>query len=525
MIARAHVEEARASAGFRGAGQASGDTILQALKELLGGDDDVVFRDFALGGGGPTATVVFVDGLVNKEDVEERIIVPLVNLGAGQGAPKRAGGTKPASLKKLVNQAITASSTKVAAGLDEVLIDVLEGNTAVLVKGLPGAIVVRNPEFKGRPVEKPAVEFALRGPRDSFTETLRRNIALVRRRLADPALRVKKLEIGRRSKTGVALMYLEGVVHPGIVREVEQRLNKIDIDGILDSGYVEQLIEDVWWSPFPTVDGSERPDVVASSILEGRVAILVDNSPQALIVPVNFDSFFHAPEESYERWIPAFFLRGVRLVGTMIALIFPALYVATASFSPGLIPTKLALKFASSREGVALPVVLEALIALVMLELLKEAGFRLPPPVGQIFGVVGGLVLGELGVRGGVFSDIMMVVVSVTAVASFAIVTIALGTVIRLLSIVLMLVSAVFGLYGLVLGVMAILVHLVVMKSFGVPYLTPYPYFSSQDWKDIFVIYPLQHFRRRPSFLAPRDAVMQRAPAGYGGEPRRSDRP
>ncbi len=505
VVARARLAEADAALRRGGTGEGGGgadaSTLLEALRSLLGDNDDVVFRTFRLRRG-PKATLVYIDGLAKKEDVEERIIQPLVRAAP---VPARDG----VSLRRLAEEAVTAAEVKLVPSLDEVVREVLGGATALVVDGQPGAVVIASPGWKGREVEKPSVEFSLRGPREGFSETLIWNIALVRRRLRDPGLRVRKMRIGARSQTEVALLYLEGVANPDVVAEAERRLKAIRIDGILDAGYVEQLIEDCWWSPFPTVNGSERPDVVVAGLLEGRVAILVDTSSFALIVPSTFDGLFHSPEDSYDRWLPVNLLRFLRFLASGVALFTPALYVATASFNPGLMPLKLALKVAASREGVAFPVLFEALFAQFALELLKEAGFRMPSPVSQIFGVVGGLVLGDLGVRAGVFSEIMMIVIALTAIASFSIPTIPLGTVVRLLGLPLMISTAVLGMFGLVMGLLAILAHLATLRSFGVPYLVPYAYFSAQDLKDTVIKQPLPAFRRRPTFLRPRDAVMQ----------------
>lgn len=336
--------------------------------------------------------MVYIDGLVEKEDLEERVLAPLVSATPPQGPARGLPGF-------LTERELTAGEVRQVESVDDALRELLSGTTLLFVEGSEQAVVVANHSSRARPIEKPAVEFAVRNPRDSFSEILTWNVALVRRRLRDPALRVKRLKLGRRSQTESAYLYLEGVANPNLVREVERRLRAIDIDGVLDAIYVEQLIEHAWWSPFPTVNGSERPDVVAASLLEGRVAIMVDNSSFALIVPAALDSLFHSPEDSYERWLPVNLLRFVRFVGSFLALFPLALYVTMASFHVGVLPTRLALKVASSREGVAFPVLFEALLAQLMLELIKEAGFRYPAPVGQIFGVVGGLVLGELGVR------------------------------------------------------------------------------------------------------------------------------
>ncbi len=479
--------------------------LLRGLHALLDGSDDAVFRDARVGGAGPRATIVYLDGMVEKEDVEERILAPIL---AAPAPP----GSSPALPDILTERALTAGEVRQVTTLEDALREILSGNTLLFVEGAERAVVVANHSSRARAIEKPAIEFAVRGPRDSFSEILTWNVALVRRRLRDPALRVKRLRLGRRSQTESAYLYLDGVADPELVREVERRLRAIDVDGVLDSSYVEQLIEDAWWSPFPTVNGSERPDVVAANLLEGRVAVLVDNSSHALVVPATLDSLFHSPEDSYERWLPVNLLRFVRFLGSLLALFPPALYVTMASYHVGILPTRLALKVAASREGVAFPVLFEALLAQLMLELIKEAGFRYPAPVGQIFGVVGGLVLGELGVRAGIWSETMIITIAITAIASFSVPTVPLGTVIRLLGLPALLLAAAFGFYGVIVFFLLLLVHLCTLTSFGVPYLVPYAYFSAHDWKDTLFKLPLRFFRRRPTFFAPRDAVMQRSP-------------
>ena len=268
------------------------------------------------------------------------------------------------------------------------------------------------------------IEVVPRGPRDALTETARWNIALIRHRLRDPNLRVRRYTIGARSQTDVYVLYLADVVNRTALSELRRRLERIDVDGILDSGMLEQFLESRRWTPFPQRGKTERPDVAAAALLEGRLCLVVDNSPLAMLAPTTLDGLFHSP----------------------------ALYVSVVSFHPDLLPVRAVIKIAGSREGVALPVIAEALLMQLFLEILREAGFRLPGPLGQTFGIVGGLVLSKLGVRAGLVSEMMVVTIALTGIASFGIPSLILGTFIRLLGLPLMLLSAVFGLYGLVLG-------------------------------------------------------------------------
>ncbi len=479
-------------------GPPPGRAFLREL-ERLRGDADAVFRSLRLPSG-QVAQVVYLDGLVNADEVEERLIKPLL-LWAPQ---------KKVDIRFLAQKVLTAADLEEVTFPPDLLSGVLEGKTALFLEDAPGALLSEHFGPAQRKVEKPAVEFSIRGPRDAFTETLSWNLALIRRRIRDPALRVRPLQVGERSKTTVCLVYLENVASPQVVQEVEKRIKKIRIDAILDSGYLEQLIEDYWWSPFPTVNGSERPDAVAAGILEGRVAIVPDNTSYILLVPVTFDGMFHSPEDSYERWLPVTVIRWIRFLAAFLSIATPSLYLALTAYNPGLLPRRLALKAAAAREGVVFPVFMEVLLIQIALEIIKEAGFRTPAPIGQIFGVVGGLVLGEIGVRAGIFSELMVIVIAITALASFSLPTFPLATTVRLLGFALLPFAALFGAYGFLLGMFLLGVHLASLSSFGVPYLTPYTLFPFSDWKDSLFKLPLALFQKRPTFLSPRDQTMQK---------------
>lgn len=482
------------------------------LRELqrLKGDADAVFRSLRLPSG-QTAHVVYLDGMVNADEVEERLIKPLL-----LWTPK-----KKVDLKFLAEKVLTAADLEEVAFPPDLLNGVLEGKTALLIADSPGALLAEHFGPAQRKVEKPAIEFSIRGPRDAFTETLSWNLALIRRRIRDPALRVRPLQVGVRSKSTVCLVYLENVAPPQVVQELEKRIRRIQVDALLDSGYLEQLIEDYWWSPFPTINGSERPDVVAAGILEGRVALVIDNTSYVLLAPATFDGMFHSPEDSYERWLPVSLIRWIRFLAAFLAIATPSLYLALTAYNPGLLPRRLALKAATAREGVVFPVAIEVFLIQIALEIIKEAGFRTPSPIGQIFGVVGGLVLGEIGVRAGIFSELMVIVIAITALASFSLPTFPLSTTVRLLGFVLLLFTTVLGLYGFLLGFFLLGVHLASLSSFGVPYLTPYTLLPFSDWKDSLLKLPLALFRERPTFLKPRDQTMQQP---HPPSPLREDR-
>ncbi|MCY8410836.1 spore germination protein, partial [Bacillus haynesii] len=232
---------------------------------------------------------------------------------------------------------------------------------------------------------------------------------------------------------------------------VKKRIEKIDIDDVLESGFVEQLIEDNYLSPFPQVQSTERLDRVMSALMEGRVAILLDGTPFVLIVPVTFSMLLQSPEDYYERWLPSSLIRIMRIGAAMISLLGPALYISFISFHPGLIPSELAISITGTRVGVPFPSLIEALIMEVAIEILREAGLRLPKPIGPAMGIVGGIIIGEAAVQAGIVSPIMVIVVAVTAISSFAIPQYSAGISLRMLRFVAMFCAAVFGLYGVIM--------------------------------------------------------------------------
>ena len=241
--------------------------------------------------------------------------------------------------------------------------------------------------------------------------------------------------------------------------------------GILESGYIEQLIEDNIFSPFPQTQATERPDAAAGAVLEGRVVIIVDNSPFVLIVPTTLPGLFMSPEDYYQRWLVSSFVRVIRVAAGLVSMILPALYIAITSYQPDIIPYRFALSIAGSREGVPFPAFIEAFLMEVTLELLREAGVRLPDPLGATIGIVGGIVIGQAAVTAKIVSPVMVIIVSVTAISSFIIPNYGVTTGFRLLRFALMIFATVLGLYGIMLGIILVLIHLVNLKSFGVPYL------------------------------------------------------
>lgn len=476
------------------------DTLLEGLKETFKDCDDVIFKEFNVGQEQKYRyLMVNIDGLADKMLVNNFVLEPLM-LEARELKPSGEGiRSRLFELTKNGNLAVT--ELKESDDLNDAVISILAADTVVFLDGYERCIVIGTKFWPARGPQEPKTEGVVRGPSDGFVETMRFNTALVRRRIRDPKFKVKQKRVGVRSVTDIAILYIEDIVNKDLLQKVNERLEDIDIDAILESGYIEQLIEDNIFSPFPQIQSTERPDTVAGAVLEGRVAILVDNSPFALIVPTTLFTLLHSAEDYYQRWIVSSLVRVVRVAAAILSLILPAIYIAVTSFNPDIIPFRFAMSIAGSREGVPFPAFVEAIIMEATLELLREAGVRLPDPLGATIGIVGGIVIGQAAVTAKIVSPIMVIIVSVTAISSFIIPNYGLNAGFRLLRFTLMILASFLGLYGIMLGLIAILIHLVNLKSFGVSYLAPFSSASVRDFKDSVVRFPLETFIYRPEFL------------------------
>lgn len=459
------------------------DKNLNYFKDKLKDCDDIVYREFRVGSKQQYGfALIYVDGLIDKTLVNEEVLKSLM-VESRQAKP--APGLFSNDIYDLaLRGAVTSGEVKEEEYLDRAITSLLSGDTLLLVDGYNKIIVIGSRGWANRGVQEPQTESVIRGPREGFSETLRINTSLVRRRLRDPNLKIKQMKVGKQSKTDVAVAYMDNMVDRGVLKEVKRRLDAIDTDGILDSGYIEQFIEDNWLSPFPQVQNTERPDKAAAALLEGRVAIICDNTPFVLLVPATLNILFQSSEDYYDRWLIASAIRVLRYIAASVSLLFPAIYIAITSYHPGLIPTHLALHIAGTRAGVPFPAFIEAFIMEATLELLREAGVRLPGPIGQTIGIVGGLVIGQAAVEARLVSPIMVIIVALTAIASFAIPTHSSAIALRMVRFPVMVLAAIFGLYGIMIGILIILTHLCSLKSFGIPYLSPLvgtPYYELKD--------------------------------------------
>ncbi|PKU52217.1 MULTISPECIES: spore germination protein [Lysinibacillus] len=478
------------------------EDLLQMRKEL-GHNWDIHFREFHIGNTGNRAAIVFLKGLCDKELIDKHILKSLMN-----GLSENSTLIRGYELQQLIaNEILPVSDLIDESNVMNSVGKVLTGSTVLIVDGIPSVFIIGTAHGKTRNLEEPVSEALVRGPRVGFTEKLSVNTSLLRQHGENQHLSIIEMEVGERIKKQLVLAYIDEIVEPDLVKEVRKRIESISLDDVAESGYIEQLIEDNYLSPFTQVQSTERPDRVVAALLEGRVAILLDGTPFALIVPVAFNMLLQSPEDYYERWLPSSLIRLLRYFAAGITLFGPSLYIAFVSFHQGLIPTKLALSMMGTRQGVPFPALIEALIMEVAIEILREAGLRLPKPIGPTMGIVGGLVIGEAAVQAGIVSPIMVIVVALTAISSFAIPQYNAGITLRMLRFVSMFSAALFGLYGIILFFLFLCSHLVKLKSFGVPYLSPTVPYRAGDWKDFMVRMPFRIMKHRPRLLKPKDSV------------------
>ncbi|WP_246066781.1 spore germination protein [Paenibacillus koleovorans] len=481
------------------------ESNIQTILLALGYSRDIFVRRIHIETleAGIDGALLHVEGLSNLHFVLESLL------------SDRAVAEKPfESIGQLLDHFKTSVITEGAVydveKMEQLLGLLLTGNGILLLDGSDRSLAIGTQELKARAVEEPNVQSVVRGPREGFTEVISWNTAMVRRKITSPHLWMEQMKIGESTKTDVAIVYMQNIVAPELLNEVRERLSKIEIDAILESNYIEEHIQDKQITLFPTTFNSERPDVVAAALLEGRIAILVDGTPFVLIVPTVFMQFFQSSEDYYQRFDFATLIRLLRFFSFFLATLTPSFYVAISTFHQEMLPTTLLYNLAAQREGVPFPAFIEAFIMEVMFEILREASVRMPRTVGQSISIVGTLVIGQAAVEAGLVSAAMVIVVSITAISNFVIPAFNLGIAARIVRFSLMIMAATFGLFGIFVGIILIVLHLCSLTSFGISYMSPLAPFNMDDQKDNLVRIPIPKWITRPNFMRPKDLVRQK---------------
>lgn len=460
---------------------------------------DIQFRDLQVAGS--ELLLVWLKTLVGKELAQQGVLNPLTTR------------IQPVLGPHDLEQVLTAVYVQRLFTLEDTMKSIADGYMVVLIQGSCEGVAVDVTAWEGRPIQKPELEPGVLGPQEAFTESLEKNLGLLRRRLRTSDLKMESLRIGNLTQAPVSISYLQGIVKPELVAEVRRRLSQIQVDGTLDVNYISEMTRDAIRSPYPTDQITERPDRAVAGLVQGRIAILLDGSPFALLVPALFVHFLNSSEDYYGSYTISLPVRVLRHLTFWASLLLPALYVALLSYHQEMLPTALLIRLAATHEGIPFPAVIEAFIMVITFEALREAGIRLPKAVGQSVSIVGALVIGDAAVNAGIVSPGMVIGVALTGVASFAIPSYSIGLTNRILQFPFMILAGFFGLYGITVGLLILLTHLVSIRSYGVPYLFPLAPF---DWqtirRDVFARAAWWNMRQRPQTLETPNPIRNATP-------------
>ena len=457
---------------------------------------DVVKRRFEVGGLHKVSIYfIYIDNMINKELVEEDTLKYL--LYKMEELPEQD------KFDYIKNKGIRSADTAELKDLDEIIGALVSGDTIIFIDGYAKALKISNRGMANRGVPKVDNEVTVRGSKEAFSEALFINRVLLRKRIKDPRFKIKQMKIGTRTKTDVAICYIEDIAKPEILHDLEARLKDFEVDGIFDSGGLEQLTERNHYSPFPEFQSTERPDKAASAMAEGRIVVIVDNSPMVLLLPTTLNTFYHASEDSYNQWEVATFSRILRFIASFFAVALPGLYIAVVNFQPEVLSSSLSLYFAASRENIPFSILVEIFIIEISFEFLLEAGIRLPGPMGNTIGIVGGLIVGDAAVNANLASPMVVIIVALTAISAFAIPSQEFTTAFRLIRYIIIIASAFLGMFGFILSVLLVFIHLGGLTSFGTPYLLPFVatgISEGNEGKDAIIKAPITEMDKRPTF-------------------------
>jgi len=477
----------------------------ETIKELYGLPDnkDIILRDIVIGTDPAIdGFIVYIDGLVDKP-VQDLLIQALM-LFATRPAPQDKGKLALYVKERL----LPGNQVSVQSRFRDILDAVNYGDTALFLEGCAEAVLVETKGWEHRMVEKPVIEQILRGPQEAFGETLRTNTALVRKIIKNENLTTELLKVGARNRVNVAVMYLRDVANPALVAEVKRRIGSIKTDFIVDGGMLEEFIQDSPYNLNPTILATERPDRAAASIVEGRVVIIVDGSPFALIVPATMYEMMQTGEDVYSRWQLGTFIRYLRTMAFYLAFLAPGVYLAVVLFHHEMIPTELLLAIAGNRERVPFPSVVEVLLMEISFELIREAGLRIPGIMGTTIGIIGALVLGQAAVQANIVSPILVILVAITGLSSFAIPYFSLAFTLRIYRFFYIMLGTTMGFFGIAVGLFSQIVLTANLKSFGVPYLAPIGP-RTVAGADVVTRLPVFFHKKRPDYLNPQDIKRQ----------------
>ncbi|AWD66543.1 spore germination protein [Priestia aryabhattai] len=466
---------------------------IERLLNELGNSSDVSFRMVESPHQNTLkAAVIHLDGLADENIINENIMTPLI-----QWFKESNQVVTVEEIEEQIPQMLTVSQLTIKENWHEFVSAVLTGDTVILMNGSSKIFIGNTKKLQSRAVTEPTSQTVVRGPKDSFTENLRTNTSLIRARIQDSNLRLDSMKIGSVTHTDIGIMYIQGNADERIVEEIKERLKGIEVDGILESNYIEEFIRDDRTTIFPLLLNTERPDAVVGNLLEGRIAIIVQGTPFVLIAPAIFSQFFQSPEDYYQNYYIASFLRILRFGSFFLSMYASAIYLALITHHQGLIPNTLMVSLMAQRERVPFPAIVEILVMELAFEMLREAGIRMPRAIGPAVSIVGALILGQAAVEAGFVSAAVVIIVAISAISNFTLPSTSIVNAARGFRFILILISAFIGLYGILLMTLCIWLHISSLRSFGVPYFSPFAPFDFKEQKDTLARFSLPSLLRK----------------------------
>ncbi|MBW7571914.1 spore germination protein [Caproiciproducens sp. AGMB10547] len=478
------------------------DNNIALFKRVFKDDETVIFREFQNKWlKAARCCIIYVDGMVNTEIVNENIIQPVLRSDLSENMESEN------LLKEFQSKIVVSNDVKTETAIDAIVKSVVYGDTLFLLDGYAEALVISSKGWQSRSISEPECAKVVRGPREGFTESIMVNLSLVRRKIKNSDLKFKFKEIGERTHTKTCICYIKDLASDDILSELERRLDQIDIDGIIDSGYIQELIRDAPYSPFETVGSSERPDIIAAKLLEGRIALFVDGSPFVLSVPYVVVENFQSNEDYYNNYIFGSMNRLIRGFTAVTAITVPAIFLSIVAYHQEMLPTPLLLSISASRQGVPIPTAVSLFLMLFIFDILREVGIRMPAPIGQAVNIVGALVLGQAAVEANLVSAPVVIVTALTGIMTLINMNFLSATII--FRNFLLLGASVLGIYGFFMCIVIMYLHLMSIRSFGVPYMMNVTRAKNSDGQDAWIRAPWWTMTLRPKIIAAKNLVRQ----------------
>ncbi len=466
---------------------------LSAFKKIFEGDDTVIFREFE-NHAAPAIKcfAISIDGMINIKTINESIVTPIVFTTSLNDSKN--------VFEDIKNQVVCGNDIKNSADIKSIVTDVLYGDTALFVEGFAEALIINTKGFSMRSISEPDDEKSLRGPREGFTEGILTNTSMIRRKIQTSDLKFSFIRLGNRTNTKTCICYLDSLVKKDMLEDLRKRISKINIDGLLDSHYIAQLIKDSPYSLLKTIGTTEKPDIAAAKLLEGRIVILLDGSPMALTLPYLLIENFQAPDDYYSNFYYASATRILRLLSFFITISIPALYIALVAFHQEMIPTSMLVSIVSAAKGVPFPAIVECIGMLMVFEILNETGIRMPNKIGQALSIVGALVIGQAAVEAKIVSAPMIIVIAITGITGLMVPR--MKAAVFVFRLVALAGAASFGIFGYFIVMLWIMIYMLSIKSFGIDITSQFGTFSLKDIKDIYIASPQQLMKTRPRHMS-----------------------